>query len=45
MTNTHPLGEIVCAPFDVVFTSRDVVQPDLLYFSHERGRSISSRCS
>ena len=33
---THPIGEVFHAPFDVVFTLFDVVEPDLLYLSHER---------
>ena len=32
----HPVGRIFYAPFDVVFTNFDVVEPDLLYLSHER---------
>ena len=30
----HPVGRIFYAPFDVVFTRFDVVEPDLLYLSH-----------
>jgi Uma2 family endonuclease len=30
------LGEVLFAPFDVVFTRHDVVEPDLLYISAER---------
>jgi Uma2 family endonuclease len=30
------LGEVFFAPFDVVFTRHDVVEPDLLYISAER---------
>ena len=33
---THPLGDVFLAPFDVVFSLFDVVEPDLLYLSHER---------
>ena len=33
---TRPLGRAYLAPFDVVFSDIDVVQPDLLYLSHER---------
>jgi len=29
----HPLGRVFFAPFDVVFTRFDVVEPDLLYMS------------
>jgi Uma2 family endonuclease len=32
----HPIGRIFYAPFDVVFTRFDVVEPDLLYISNER---------
>jgi Uma2 family endonuclease len=34
----HPVGELFFAPFDVVFTKFDVVEPDLLYVSNERAR-------
>jgi Uma2 family endonuclease len=37
---THPVGRLFYAPFDVVFTSFDVVEPDLLYMSHQRAREI-----
>jgi Uma2 family endonuclease len=36
----HPAGEVFFAPFDVVFTRFDVVEPDLLYISHERAPGI-----
>ena len=32
---THPIGEVFSAPFDVVFSMFDVVEPDLLYLSRE----------
>jgi Uma2 family endonuclease len=32
----HPVGRAFMAPLDVVFTRFDVVEPDLLYVSHER---------
>ena len=32
----HPGGEVFYAPFDVVFSNVDVVEPDLLYLSNER---------
>jgi Uma2 family endonuclease len=32
----NPLGELFVAPFDVVLTELDVVQPDMLYISRER---------
>ena len=37
---THPLGEIFLAPFDVVFSQFDVVEPDLLYVTADRRREI-----
>ena len=32
----NPLGDVFLAPFDVVFSFFDIVEPDLLYLSHER---------
>ena len=32
----HPVGSVFAAPFDVVFSDLDVVEPDLLYVSQER---------
>ena len=32
----HPRGYLFAAPFDVVFSNLDVVEPDLLYISRER---------
>ena len=36
----HPVGRLFYAPFDVVFSRFDVVEPDLLYMTHERAREI-----
>ncbi len=36
----HPVGRIFYAPFDVVFTQFDVVEPDLMYMSNERAAEI-----
>jgi Uma2 family endonuclease len=36
----HPLGVVMLAPFDIVFSQYDVVEPDLIYFSMERFRTI-----
>jgi Uma2 family endonuclease len=36
----HPVGRLYHAPFDVVFSNFDVVEPDLLYISNERRREI-----
>jgi Uma2 family endonuclease len=32
----HPLGELFIAPFDVVLTRHDVVEPDVLFIRNER---------
>jgi Uma2 family endonuclease len=37
---THPVGRVFYAPLDVIFSRHDVVEPDLLYASHERARTI-----
>ena len=34
----HPLGRAYTAPFDVLFSNFDMVEPDLLYVSNERRR-------
>jgi Uma2 family endonuclease len=36
----HPVGRVFYAPFDVVFTQFDVVEPDLMYMSNERAAEI-----
>lgn len=36
----HPVGRVFYAPFDVLFTAFDVVEPDLLYISHQRAAAI-----
>jgi Uma2 family endonuclease len=36
----HPIGRVFVAPFDVIFSSYDVVEPDVLYLSHERAAEI-----
>jgi Uma2 family endonuclease len=33
---SNPIGAVFAAPFDVVFSNFDVVEPDLLYISRER---------
>ena len=37
---THPIGRVFCAPFDIVFSAHDVVEPDLVYLSHERAATV-----
>ena len=36
----HPIGQLFYAPFDVVFSNFDVVEPDLLYMSNERAATV-----
>jgi Uma2 family endonuclease len=36
----HPRGRLFFAPLDVIFSHVDVVEPDLLYASHERAQEI-----
>jgi Uma2 family endonuclease len=36
----QPIGEVFFAPFDVVFSRFDVVEPDLLYMSNARAAEI-----
>jgi Uma2 family endonuclease len=38
---THPLGEVYPAPFDVLLSSTDVVEPDLVYVSRERRHMLT----
>jgi len=37
---SQPIGKVWLAPFDVVFSRSDVVEPDLLYISNERKARI-----
>ena len=37
---SHPIGNVVGAPFGVKLTRYDVVEPDVMYFSRERAREI-----
>ena len=37
---THPVGQIFHAPYDVVFSDVDVVEPDLVYLSNERAAQV-----
>lgn len=36
----QPIGRVFAAPFDVVFSDFDVVEPDLLYMSIERAANV-----
>jgi hypothetical protein len=37
---THSIGRIFFAPYDVVLSRFDVVEPDLLYLSHQRAAQM-----
>jgi Uma2 family endonuclease len=37
---THPIGRIFYAPYDVLFSDFDIVEPDLLYLSDERAKTV-----
>ena len=39
----HDLGEVYPAPFDVVFSDFDVVEPDLLYISKARASIVTEK--
>ena len=41
----HPIGQVYYAPFDVVFSQFDVVEPDLLYMSNERAVDILTKAN
>ena len=38
----HPIGQVYGAPFDVIFSNHDVVEPDIIYISNERARQIET---
>jgi Uma2 family endonuclease len=40
---THPIGRIYAAPFDVTLTDLNVYQPDLCYFSKSRYASLTEQ--
>jgi len=39
----QPLGRVYLSPLDVVFSDIDVVEPDLLFLSVERGKAVLTR--
>jgi Uma2 family endonuclease len=41
----HPIAQIYYAPFDVVFSVFDVVEPDLLYMSNERAEQVLTQAN
>jgi Uma2 family endonuclease len=38
----QPIGRVFTAPFDVIFSDHDVVEPDVIYVSHERAALIET---
>lgn len=41
--DTHPIGEILGAPFDALLSEFDIVVPDILYLSRERVRFLTEK--
>jgi Uma2 family endonuclease len=41
----NAIGQIFYAPFDVVFSKFDVVEPDLLYMSNERAAKVLTKAN
>jgi Uma2 family endonuclease len=41
----HPSGQVYYAPFDVVFSKFDVVEPDLLYMSNARATQVLTQAN
>jgi Uma2 family endonuclease len=41
--NSHKLGEIFSAPFDVVLSEFDVVEPDVIYISNARAGVLTDK--
>ena len=39
----HPIGRIFAAPYDVILSDVDVVEPDLLYVSRERFNVVTAQ--
>lgn len=39
----HPLGVLYDAPFDVIFSDSDIVQPDLIYVSNDRAGIVTDK--
>jgi len=39
----NPMGEVFAAPFDVVFSDENIVQPDLLFISRERSDVLTEK--
>ncbi len=42
-SSQHPVGRVFLAPFDVVFSNFDIVEPDLLYIAEERLKVLTTK--
>jgi Uma2 family endonuclease len=40
---TNPVGELFTAPFDVLLSTHDILEPDLLFLSTARARFLTSK--
>jgi Uma2 family endonuclease len=40
---THAIGEVFCAPFDVLLSEWDIVVPDLIYLSNEHAHFLTAK--
>ena len=41
--NTHPIGEVFIAPFDVVLSNTDIVEPDLLVVLKDQADIVTAK--
>lgn len=41
--DAHPVGELFIAPFDVLLSNHDIVEPDLLFLSTARAHFLTSK--
>jgi len=41
----RPIGKVFNSPLDVVFSRFDVVEPDIVYLSHERASSVLTKAN
>jgi Uma2 family endonuclease len=38
----HPIGAVFSVPVDVILSAHDVVEPDVLFYTHERARTFEA---
>jgi Uma2 family endonuclease len=41
----HPIGRVFSSPLDVVFSRFDVVEPDIVFLSHERANNVLTKAN